>query len=217
MHTYSIVYKPLKNMYLRLDENNQLLVNAPLAISEKKINDFVGENLLKMLKRKNLKLSNSYLSLNSQVFCLLGERLKLQIVHTTSNVTKFSLENDVLSLWFNPQKPESWKNLIKKFYLKKAQELIPNVVYEFAKSMNTTVNNVNFRWLKSRWGSCAYRTKTLLFAAQLIAFPPEYIRYVVIHELAHTFHPNHSNDFWNCVSTYMPDCFKIRKLLKLQG
>ena len=70
-------------------------------------------------------------------------------------------------------------------------------------------HTIMIRDQKSRWGSCSSRG-TLSFNYRLMFAPPKVLDYVVVHELCHLTHMNHSKDFWNMVGRIMPD-YKIYK------
>ena len=72
---------------------------------------------------------------------------------------------------------------------------------------------VVFKMMTSRWGSCQSKTRVLTFNLMLAYKPQECVEYVIIHELAHIVHPNHSKDFWNLVAQYCPDYRRLRHLL----
>ena len=76
--------------------------------------------------------------------------------------------------------------------------------------------SITVRDQKSRWGSCSSRG-TLSFNYRLIFAPPKVLDYVVIHELCHLTHMNHSKEFWNMVEDILPDYKEHRKWLKENG
>ena len=63
---------------------------------------------------------------------------------------------------------------------------------------------VTIRRQKTRWGSCSSR-KAINLNDKLLFLPPEMTRYVLVHELCHTVHLNHSHDFWALVAQWEPD------------
>ncbi len=99
------------------------------------------------------------------------------------------------------------------YYRKKAKEIIPPLVEQYAEQMQLFPTKVSFRKNKSRWGSCSARDR-LTFNIFLMRTPIEFIEYVVVHELAHIMHKNHSQDFWKLVESYLPDYKTRRKIGK---
>ena len=94
-----------------------------------------------------------------------------------------------------------------------ARELIPKRVGYFAEIMGAKYGKVTVRHQKSRWGSCSSKGN-LSFNCLLLLFPEELLDYVVVHELCHTRHMNHSAKFWSEVEKYLPDYKRRRALLK---
>lgn len=76
--------------------------------------------------------------------------------------------------------------------------------------------SVTVRDQKTRWGSCSSRG-TLSFNYRLIFAPPAVLDYVVVHELCHLTHMNHSKAFWDMVGAVMPDYRTRRKWLREHG
>ena len=79
--------------------------------------------------------------------------------------------------------------------------------------MGLTATKVSFKMMKSCWGSCRSQTRSLTFNLMLAYKPRECVEYVIIHELAHIVHPNHSPQFWDLVGRYCPDYRRLRYLL----
>lgn len=76
--------------------------------------------------------------------------------------------------------------------------------------------SITVRDQKTRWGSCSSRG-TLSFNYRLIFAPPVILDYVVVHELCHLTHMNHSKDFWNMVASVLPEYKIYRKWLRDHG
>ncbi len=91
-----------------------------------------------------------------------------------------------------------------------AEELLLPQVRDFAELHNFTVNSIEIKNLKSRWGSCDSKNNIAL-SLFLIQLPWECIDYVIYHELAHTRHMNHSKEFWQLVGEFVPN-YKLIKL-----
>lgn len=79
-----------------------------------------------------------------------------------------------------------------------------------------TYNSITVRDQKTRWGSCSSRG-TLSFNYRLIFAPPRVLDYVVVHELCHLTHMNHSPYFWGMVEQIMPDYRVYKTWLKEHG
>lgn len=83
----------------------------------------------------------------------------------------------------------------------------------FAKLMGLKYNGIKITSAKKRFGSCSGKN-SICYSWHLMQYPPEAIDYVVVHELAHTVHKNHSKDFYKMIEKYLPDYKKREKLLK---
>jgi len=99
------------------------------------------------------------------------------------------------------------------FYKNEAKKIIPSIVERYSNIMSLFPANLKYRKNKRTWGSCNYKNG-LNFNTLLVKFPIEVIEYVVIHELAHIKHKNHSKKFWDLVEVYCPDYKQREKLLK---
>jgi len=100
-----------------------------------------------------------------------------------------------------------------KFYKDEIQKILPSYIQKYSSLMNLHPTSIKYRKNKRTWGSCNYKNG-LNFNFLLMKFPLEVMEYVVIHELAHIKHKNHSSKFWNLVEKYCPDYKQRENLLK---
>ena len=87
-------------------------------------------------------------------------------------------------------------------------------IYPMFKPYGVKYPFIKIRIMKSRWGSCQPQRGIITLNGKMIAAPREAIKYVVLHELAHFVHPNHSKDFYGLVEQLMPDWKERRALLQ---
>lgn len=99
---------------------------------------------------------------------------------------------------------------------RKARDLIVPLVEEYADLMGVSYGTVAIRAQQTRFGSCSAKGN-LNFNCVLALCPEGVMRYVVVHELCHRRHMNHSKAFWNMVEDYMPDYKDHRLWLKRNG
>lgn len=102
---------------------------------------------------------------------------------------------------------------IRHFYKREAVKLLTERVIFWSKQMNLYPSQLKFREQRTRWGSCSSK-KVINLNWRLIVFPLEIIDYVVVHELAHLEHMNHSPRFWSLVEQHVSDYTQRIKILK---
>lgn len=119
------------------------------------------------------------------------------------------LEQARLKQTENPPPSDDELRLLKQ----RANEYIPRRVSELSTLTGLMPASVKITSARTRFGSCSPKN-SLCFSCLLMNYPPQSIDYVIIHELAHTVHHNHSKKFWALVESVMPDYKSRQKLLK---
>jgi predicted metal-dependent hydrolase len=105
--------------------------------------------------------------------------------------------------------------LIKKMYSLETTPYIKQRFEYWEKTMNLKAKLL-FKWMKSKWGVCDVMHKQITLSLQLASYDKNVIDYVIVHELAHLVHPNHSSKFWAYVSQYMPNWKQLRNTINLR-
>lgn len=118
-----------------------------------------------------------------------------------------------------PPLSEAQKNqvlLLEKRFRSAAAAYFPARCAQLQQLTGGYYTKITIRNQKTRWGSCS-QTGTLSFNYRLMMAPPAVIDYVIVHELCHLTHMNHSKAFWNKVASILPDYSKSRRWLKENG
>ncbi|NUN06510.1 MAG: M48 family metallopeptidase, partial [Bdellovibrio sp.] len=102
---------------------------------------------------------------------------------------------------------------IRHFYKREAVGFLSERLQFWTEAMNLYPAQVKFREQRTRWGSCSSK-KIINLNWRLIVFTQEIIDYVIVHELAHLQHMDHSDRFWTLVERYIPQYQQIMKSLK---
>ena len=95
---------------------------------------------------------------------------------------------------------------------KQARRFLPALLDEISRRCGLDYQRVSIRSQKSRWGSCSSKG-CISLNDRLMLLPFELVEYVLIHELCHTRHLNHSPEFWALVASYQPDYRYLDKQL----
>ena len=105
-----------------------------------------------------------------------------------------------------PQEVREWRKVVEAF--------TPALVEQWAPILGVTVGRLDYRKMKSRWGSCQPSTGRICINVVLALYPPECLEYVVVHELCHLLVSGHGPEFHALMDRVMPD-WRTRKA-KLQ-
>lgn len=105
------------------------------------------------------------------------------------------------------------KKAIKRCLILQANNILPNQLRHLATGYGYSYKSIYIKPLKTRWGSCS-NTKEITFNCYVMMLPQDCIDYVMLHELAHTKHMHHGENFWNELARTSPNYKTIRKKMK---
>lgn len=193
--------KSNKNTYIRVKKDFTILVTTNYFTKDKAITKLIEENeskieaMIEVQKKKHE---------NNDGFFYLGK--KYEIIYV-----------EYCDISFGEQRVFMRKSLDQdKWYKKQAQlifkEQLDKVYATFSK--NIPYPTLKIRKMTTRWGVCNVRTKTVTLNLELIKRDVAYLDYVIVHELSHLIHANHSKEFWSLVEENMPEYKKYRKEMK---
>ena len=152
------------------------------------------------------------------------QTIDLIAIHQTYDViyqqqegrTHLKEQNGKLEIFGDTQNKEALRYVLNTWVKKKGKQVLVPWLDDVAQDMGVSFGQVSIRLQKKRWGSCSTKGKINLNAA-LLFMPDDLVRHVLIHELTHITHHNHSAAFWSAVEKFEPDYKKNRILLKEYG
>ncbi len=208
---YKLVRMNRKSLSMSIDKDGVPLIKAPYSVSCDVINKFYNDRLDWVKARKTLYEEREIKrreTLCSEVDFLPLFGKNYPVTHESREYgfdwKSFNLPRDNFAFL---------KPFIVSMYRKIAAADIPKRVKKYASLVNVEPSAVKITSASTRWGSCSSKG-SLNFSWKLIIAPDDVIDYVVVHELCHIKHMDHSPEFWSEVEKIIPDWQKKRDLLK---
>lgn len=138
------------------------------------------------------------------------------IIKAPKKITKKELEEIIKNKteWIknNLEKSKQKQEKEAKYTEEEFREIVENEAKNLVKETELIPNKIRIRDIKYAWGSCSIN-KNITINNKLIKYDVQVIRYVILHELCHIKYMNHSKEFWNLVSKYMPKYKEVKKQL----
>ncbi|MGL2570716.1 M48 family metallopeptidase [Helicobacter pylori] len=179
--------KKIKTLSLNITPSLEVILKMPDSCPQARANAFLKDQE-SWLKKTFLAMQEKHSLLHSRLNTYKDKILVFDEVKNANDYTLTELKK------------------ILKTYLEQKLPLI-------AQKMQTSYTGFSIRNNAKVLGSCSYHNR-LSFALLLVCAQKEAIDYVIIHELAHTIHKNHSQNFWRCVKTFCPNYRALREHLK---
>jgi predicted metal-dependent hydrolase len=140
-------------------------------------------------------------------FYIMGDILQVKIINGNRNIAIVDGNNLIIKMKeIENNKKELANKLARKALVKYYMPKVIERVNEINKNnFNYNFNNLRIKNQNTRWGSCSAKSRSINLNFRLLFAPNEILDYVIVHELAHLPHPNHSKRFWAEVSKVIPD------------
>lgn len=217
---YTLERKPVRNLNLRIRQDGAVYVSAHPRVPLRQIESFLLSRWERITSAR-ASFAQKQRSLptleDGSILPYLGAPLSLHL--SKGAKLSFSLDGDTLTLTLSPHTSYEQKAaLVREFYRARCLALFPAVVQEqlpLLAAWNVPSPQLRVRDMTSRWGSCIPSKKAITLNLQLIAYPLPCIEYVVLHELCHFVHADHSSRFHALMTSLMPDWKAHRARLKL--
>ncbi|TDO92011.1 hypothetical protein DFR79_10837 [Halanaerobium saccharolyticum] len=226
---FEIIRSSRKTIGIIVNADQELIVRSPKRTSIRNIKNLLKEKenwiLEKLAKMSEIKASPKDKEfISGETLYFLGKEYKL-IPIAEANIKSLEIElvEETLIIRFpvelednkEKRKTEIRGKLIS-WYRSQAKTKINELINIHKKYLDVEPNKIVIKKQKKRWGSCSGK-KNLNFNWKIIMAPQKVIEYLVVHELVHLIHPNHSKDFWQTVAETIPDYEEKKEWLRING
>ena len=213
-----ITYSKRKTVAIEVKPGGRVIVRAPKGTRKILIEQFVREKSgwITQAKARMGNMASADVQQHyhdgAQVLYL-GRSWRLIYLNQVKKGLAFKREQGFL---LQEDQIDDAAELLKEFYREETRKLAAHYIDQYAPKWDLKVNSLRITSAKTRWGSCSVKN-TLNFSYRLAMLPPEAFEYVVVHELAHIRHHNHSSAFWSFAAQMLPEYQQRRQWLKQNG
>lgn len=204
-----VVLKDIKNVHLSVHPpTGRVQISAPTRMGLDTIRVFAISKLdwirqqQKKLREQDRETPREYLDRESHY--VWGKRYLLGIVERDQAPT-VELKHSRMILKVRAGTGESAKEaIVARWYRDQIKAVLPDLIEKWEEIMNVSVNRVFVRQMKTKWGSCNPRARTIRLNTELAKKPKECLEYIVVHEMAHLCEPTHNARFVALMDQFIP-------------
>jgi len=207
---------------ISIKKDATILVKAPRMLSDDKIRELLDKKSQWIIEKRNeakreqsIKIKRDYI--DGATLPYMGVEYPIEIIPAKKSSVELlqgkSQDESRIIIRTSKTERDDIQKLLKKWYKKQTKEIVSSRVAYYGEIIKVSVNAIDIKSRKTEWGSCDSHGN-LTFNWKLVMATPESIDYVVVHELCHRKHMDHSKQFWCEVKKYLPDYKERQKWLK---
>lgn len=218
---YTLERKNVKNLNLHVRKDGSVYVSANVTIPEEKIDEFlISKGAFIRNAQNKFKEQEQYKPLPKQyvsgeTFYVQGRALRLKVIQAS----KDRIYTDGVYLHLETRDLKNFakkERLVKQFLDGQCKTVFGEIVeelYPVFRKYGVAPPVLRIRNMDTRWGSCLPGKGVITLNKRLLETPRNCIEYVVMHELCHFIHPNHSRHFYDFLTMLMPDWKERKRVL----
>ncbi|MCE5221790.1 MAG: M48 family metallopeptidase [Clostridium sp.] len=220
---FHVIFKNRKTMEIAVEPPNNITVTAPIGTKEEEIlkkveskGSWIIQKIYSFKHMNYMPIQREFV--NGESFMYLGRNYSLQIELDSESDSESGSrgKNPKVKLYrgkFIVKAMDKYEENIRKamelWYRDKAKEVIELRVKYYQSFFNIEPTEIRIKEQKKRWGSCTSKNE-LLFNWRCIMAKSNALDYIVVHEMCHMYHKDHSKEFWELVASVLPD-YEVRK------
>ena len=202
-----VEFKPIKNTHLAVyPPDGRVHVSAPDYLTEDDVRsyvvskwDWVTRQRMDILEMPR-QTERQYVSGESHY--LFGTRYRLRVEPITTGSNEICIQGDIMTM--KVRKDSNRHTLMQEFYREHLKEALSKLLEKWSQELDIHDYSWQVKFMRTQWGSCTSKSRTLLFNLELARVPKECIEYVVVHEMTHLSVENHGKLFEALMSQRLP-------------
>ena len=212
-----IVRSRRKTVAIQIYPDKRIELKVPLLCNIENVEPFLEKHYRWIFKRLDAPIplkTEPKKYVDGELHYFLGRQYPLKIIISPEN--NVTLQDDTLTVYAKYDVQELIETLLEKWYLSQARRVFQEISIPLMKQMekyNVFPKSFTIKKMKTRWGSCSSKGSISL-NLDLIKLPEQCIKEVILHELCHLVHFNHSKEFYALMTAEMPDWKIWKKELK---
>lgn len=195
-----------KSTSISIKPDGRVIVSAPKWVPIFLIKKFVEDKsdwIEEHLKNHPKPISNTNYQTGDKI-PFFGQYVEITVnsvndlVRTSIDFNENKFQITVSNIHQEQKRHEEIKTIIERWYMQQGIAVITEKVNKYTGILGVDYSKITIKKVSSIWGSCSYQNN-LSFSKKLIMAPHDIVDYVVIHEVCHIVHKNHSSRFWGLV------------------
>jgi predicted metal-dependent hydrolase len=209
-----VAYKPVKNIRLTVyPPDGRVQVSAPLRTDPDFIRNFAvsRQGWIEKCRAKFRRHSLFKIENTGDLRLIWGVAHKFEEIEERGR-PKIVVRDRIMRQYVRPgSPPEKRRELLDAWYRGILRQIAPAIIEKWSARLGVEIRKFYVQKMKSHWGSCNHRQKTIRLNSELVKRSPECLEYVILHELIHIIEPSHNRNFYRLLNAYMPRWKDIRK------
>lgn len=205
-----VVLKDIKNIHLSVyPPAGRVRISAPSRMSFNTIRTFAISKLSwirqqqKKLREQERESPREYLDRESHY--VWGKRYLLKVIEW-DGVPTVELKHRQMHLRVRPSTSDEKKQaLIEEWYRMQLKQAVPELIAKWEPRLHVKVERFFVQKMKTKWGSCSPKAKSIRLNTDLAKKPSECLEYIVVHEMIHLLESTHNNRFMSLMEQFMPN------------
>mgnify|MGYP001274829386 FL=1 len=213
-----IAHKRIRNIHLRvLPPDGKVRISAPFRTKNEVIYKFAYSKL-DWIKKQRIRISNntheSFQYINQETHYFRGRKYQLKVQEKKGRPVVQLLNDEIVLQVPEGAEMETRRAALQDWYHLQLEILIPPLITKWESILNVSVERFSIRSMKTRWGSCTPKTRSIRINLELVKRTPECLEYIVVHELVHLLEASHNKKFKTLMDKFYPKWKFYRKELR---